>query len=165
MASLEIDGGPWRGRRSEVSSGKQEYMEDTDFAFRLVASGRYGLVAGQGGIYVVRKGSVSDSMAKTYLWMWRAFELAIVPWAERQNDVRILRIAQKMRSMSVRKYARTERNFRIAMMVLLRDLMRRPRAKTVAAITLFLLGVDPQRKRSLSQTRSHRKTPSKLRKE
>lgn len=157
VAALEIEGEPWRGRRSGSSSGRQEFMEDSDFAFRLLAAGRYCTVGGIGGVYVLRDGSISGSMGKAYLWVWKAYEMAIVPWADQQEDVQVRRLARKMRSMSVRKYARSEKSFRLAMTALSRDLLRRPRLKTIVAIALFLLGLDPQRRKYLSQPHSHRK--------
>ena len=157
VAALEIEGEPWRGRRSSSSSGRQEFMEDTDFVFRLLASGRFATAGGVGGIYVLRDGSISDSMGKTYLWVWRSYEWGIVPWADQYGGVQVRRIARKMRSMSVRKYARSEKSFRLAMTALSRDLLRRPRLKTIVAIALILLGLDPQRRKYLSQPCSHRK--------
>jgi glycosyltransferase involved in cell wall biosynthesis len=155
VSKLEIGGQPWRGRRASSPDGKQEYMEDIEFVFRLLASGKLATLGGTGGIYSIRAGSISDSVALTHLWVWRAFELAIVPWADENGDAQARRIAREWRSMCVRKYARSERSVFLAIKVLLRDCLRRPRIKTIVALVLILIGLDPKRRRSLVQRRSY----------
>ena len=151
----EIDGSPWRGCRANSPDGKQEFMEDMDFVFRLLTFGRFVTVDGASGVYNVRVGSVSDDTQQTYLWALRAYDFAIIPWVRQHPDPKVRRVARRMRAVSVRKYARSEPELGKAMAVLCKEILRAPRLKTVGVAVLILAGVDSQRKKLLSQ-RHHR---------
>ncbi len=153
VSSLEIDGSPWRGCRADSPDGKQEFMEDVDFVFRLLALGRLVTVDGVSGVYNVRVGSVSDDTQKAYLWVLRAYDLAIIPWAFQQPDPKVRRVARRMRSVAVRKYARSEPELGKAMAVLAKETLRSPRLKTFVAASLIIAGLDSQRSKLISRKR------------